>query len=206
MAQVRSESTMPPQLINTQRIGRTSARQLVHEDVMRPVKGALEQVEQIRFVLENRKSQGRAIPRSGDPLLARIIEAKTAVEASVENFRRYAIKVIEQNWRLKIIWVTLGVALFAVGLFGLVWGVVRNAPLILGGSAIFIGTTVFWPYNNLRRIRSEEIEIQTLPDRVLAGIHSCMAKPVIEEIAGCFEQNLKLLDQTYERLREKIAA
>ena len=93
-------------------------------------------------------------------------------------------------------------SLFGVGLFGLVWGVVNDSKLILGSSALFAGTAILWPFNNLRRIRSEEIEIQTAPDRVRAGINACMAKEPLGEIAACFDENLKRLDRAFEELRK----
>jgi hypothetical protein len=78
--------------------------------------------------------------------------------------------------------------------------------LVLGGSAAFAGTAIVWPFNYLRRIQREEIEIQTLADRVDAGIAVCKAKPNEGEIADCFSDVLKLLDRDFEKLRKPASS
>lgn len=190
-------------MIDTRRIRPETARAVTQTDVVQPVKSALAEIEAVRSVLRMPDYRHRGTTRGAqDALLARINEAKATVEGALESFRKYATGVIHENRRLKQTWVILAVALFGVGLFGLVWGVVNQSTLILGSSAVFAGTAILWPFNSLRRIRSEEIEIQTLPDRVRAGINACMAKQALDDIAGCFDENLKRLDRVFEELRK----
>lgn len=191
----------PP--MRAERVSAVTARRLLNDEVVEPVKVAIHQIEKVRSAIEGRTYGERAIPASQDPLLERVREAKAAVEVSLEGFRRRADLVIEQNKTLKVLWMALSTALFAVGLFGLVWGVVYQSTLLLGSSAVFAGTAIVWPFNNLRRIWREEIEIRTMPDRVQAGIDSCMATAVVKDIADCFGKQLRLLDQTFERLQER---
>jgi hypothetical protein len=190
-------------MINTRRIRPGTAQALVQADVIEPVKRAMAEVEQVRSVLTTPQFRDRATSSGAeDAIRARMEEVKVGIEMSLERFQANATRVIQENHRLKQIWIVLAIALFGVGLFGLVWGVVNDSKLIIGSSAIFAGTAIVWPFNNLRRIRSEEIEIQTVPDRVRAGINACMAKQALDAIAACFDENLKRLDRAFEELRK----
>jgi hypothetical protein len=190
-------------MIDTRRIRPETAQALIQGDVVESVKRAMAEVEQVRSVLKTPQFRDRrAIGGAEDAMRTRMKEVKAGIEKSLESFQANASRVIQENHRLKQIWIVLAIALFGVGLFGLVWGVVNDSKLILGGSALFAGTAILWPFNNLRRIRSEEIEIQTAPDRVRAGINACMAKQALDDIAACFDENLKLLDRAFEELRK----
>jgi len=190
-------------MIDTRRIRPETAQALIQGDVVESVKSAMEEVEKVRSVLKEPQFRHKGVTGGvQDALLARMKEVKTGIEMSLESFQENASRVIQENHRLKQIWIVLAVALFGVGLFGLVWGILADSKLILGGSAVFAGTAILWPFNNLRRIRSEEIEIRTAPDRVRAGINACMAKPALDDIATCFDENLKRLDQAFEELRK----
>jgi len=190
-------------MIDARRIRPETAQALIQGDVVEPVKRAMEEVEQVRSVLKTPQFRGRGTTGGAeDAIRARMKEVKAGIEVSLESFQANANRVIQENHRLKQIWIVLAIALFGVGLFGLVWGVVNDSKLILGSSALFAGTAILWPFNNLRRIRSEEIEIQTAPDRVRAGINACMAKEPLGEIAACFDENLKRLDRAFEELRK----
>jgi hypothetical protein len=192
-------------MIDTRRIRPETAQALIQPDVVDPVKKALAEVERVRSALKTPAFRGRGTTEGPqDAVFARLKEVKADIEVSLESFQANASRVIQQNHRLKQIWIVLACALFGVGLFGLVWGVVNDSKFILGTGALFAGTAILWPFNNLRRIRGEEIEIQTTPDRVRAGINACMAKQALVDVAACFDENLKRLDRAFEELRKPI--
>lgn len=195
------------QLAPSDRIRPETARQLVQDDVLGPVKTALEQLHQVRSVLKGKEYRERARSHGGrDPVMERIEEAITGVEARLQCFRQNAKKAINRNRRLRSILIVLLVALCLVGLCGLVFGILKQSVLIIGSGAVFASTAIYWPIKILREIDSETIELLTLPDIASAGLQACRAKLAPDEIAGCLQQNLERLVQYFERLDERSKA